>query len=222
MSPAPRLALSWSGGKDSALALHALRASGIEPSALLTTLTEDSGEITLHRVPRALVQAQAEAAGVARVEVTIPFPCPDEVYARRMAEALREGPLVDVDTIAFGDLFLADIRAFREERLAQVSRRAVFPLWGQPTDDLARRFVDEGFRAIVCAVDTEQVPAGLVGRSFDHAFLDDLPPGVDPCGENGEFHTFVSEGPVFSRPVPVRVGEVRDGGRFVTVALTPG
>jgi uncharacterized protein (TIGR00290 family) len=215
----PTVALSWSGGKDSALALRALRAlrdEGTEPVALITTFTEDFGRISMHGVRRDLARAQAEAAGLPLVEVDIPAACPNEVYEERMARALHAPELEGVVTIAFADLFLEDIRTYREERLASAGREALFPVWGRDTDELAREFVDAGFEAVLVCVDPAQLDPSFVGRPFDAALLADLPAGVDPCGENGEFHTFVHAGPVFERPIEIELGEAvtRDGFAF--------
>jgi uncharacterized protein (TIGR00290 family) len=207
--------LSWSGGKDSALALWTMREEGTPPAALLTTINEDYGRISIHGVRRELLHAQAKAVGLPLVEVGIPTECSNELYEERMAAALDSPALADADTFAFADLFLADIRAYREERLTRVGRDAIFPLWGRDTTALARHFIETGFGATLVVVDTEQLDAGFVGRRFDPELLDDLPAGVDPCGENGEFHTFVDSGPVFEAPIPVALGELRDEGRFV-------
>jgi uncharacterized protein (TIGR00290 family) len=208
------VALSWSGGKDSALALWVLREElGIEPTALLTTFTEDYDRVSMHAVRRELLRAQARATGIELVEIGIPAACVNEVYEERMARALASPPLDRAGTVAFGDLFLADVRAYREERLAPTGRAAVFPLWGRDTAELARTFIEEGFEAIVATVDPDSLDASFAGRSYDEIFLKDLPPTVDPCGENGEFHTFVHAGPVLSAPLPVATGELveRDG-----------
>jgi uncharacterized protein (TIGR00290 family) len=219
--------LSWSGGKDSALALWTMREEGIPPSALLTTITEEDGRVGTHAVRAELVRAQAAAAGLPLVEVPIPAAPSNAVYEERLATALTARqpadppaalaapPLAEVETIAFADLFLADIRAYREERLGAIGRATSFPLWGLDTAALARRFVDSGFGATLVCVDTEQLDADFVGRRFDAALLEDLPAGVDPCGENGEFHTFVDSGPIFDRPIAVEVGARTDAGRFV-------
>jgi uncharacterized protein (TIGR00290 family) len=214
------VALSWSGGKDSALALRALRKEhGTEPVALLTTVTEDFGRVSMHGVRRELVVEQARAAGVPLVEVGIPAACPNEVYEERMRSALSAPPLDDVPVMAFADLFLEDIRAYREERLALAGRRALFPLWGRDTAALAREFIEVGFEAVLVSVDASQLDPSFVGRSFDPELLADLPDAVDPCGENGEFHTFVHAGPIFSEPVPIELGEsvMRDGFAFCDV-----
>src|SRR5262249_48974868 len=186
-----------------ALALHALRSEGEEPVALLTTVTEDYGRVSMHGVRRELVRAQAEAAGVQLVEVGIPATCSNAVYEERMEEALSAPPLAGVGTMAFADLFLADIRAYREEKLAGAEWRAVLPGWVRDTSGLARQLIDAGFEAVLVCVDPAKLDPSFVGRAFDSALLADLPDGVDPCGENGEFHTFVHAGPVFARPVPI-------------------
>lgn len=211
------LALSWSGGKDSALALRALREElDAEPVALLTTLTEDYDRISMHGVRRELLRAQARATGIELVEIDIPAACVNEVYEQRMAEAFERAPLDTAGTVAFADLFLADIRAYREERLAGADRAALFPLWDRDTSALAQEFIDAGFEAILVCVDPSQLDPGFVGRPFDEALLADLPDGVDPCGENGEFHTFVHAGPIFETRIEVELGEavMRDGFAF--------
>jgi uncharacterized protein (TIGR00290 family) len=214
--------LSWSGGKDSALALWAMREElGVEPAALLTTVVEDDGRVGTHAVRAELVRAQAAAVGLPLVEVPIPAAPSNQVYEERLADALTAPPLTEVEIVAFADLFLADIRAYREERLAAIDRRATFPIWGRDTMALARRFVAVGFEATLVCVDTEQLDAEFVGRRFDAALLEELPDGVDPCGENGEFHTFVHAGPVFTDPIAVVPGARRDAGRFVYQDLLP-
>ncbi|MBX5469339.1 MAG: diphthine--ammonia ligase [Thermoleophilaceae bacterium] len=210
------VALSWSGGKDSALALRRLRELGIEPAALVTTFTEGYERVSMHAVRHELLRAQSEAVGVPLAEVWIPPECSNAAYEERMARAFSEAPLARVEAVAFGDLFLEDVRAYREARLAAAGRGALFPLWGEDTARLAREFVDAGFEATVVCVDPRRLDPSFCGRAYDRALLDDLPPGVDPCGENGEFHTFVSAGPVFETPVPVAAGErvERDGFWF--------
>lgn len=211
------LALSWSGGKDSALALWALREElGTEPVALLTTFTEDYDRVSMHAVRRELLRAQAQATGIELAEIDIPAACVNETYEQRMSEAFARPPLDQVGTVAFADLFLADIRAYREERLAAAGRKGTFPLWDRDTAALAREFVDAGFEATLVCVDPSQLDPAFVGRPFDKALLADLPAGVDPCGENGEFHTFVHAGPIFDAPIEVELGEVamRDGFAF--------
>jgi uncharacterized protein (TIGR00290 family) len=213
-------ALSWSGGKDSALALHELRErSGPAPRALITTVTADYGRISMHGVRRELLSCQARAVGLALVEVEIPAGCSNDVYEQRMGQALAEAPLAEARTIAFGDLFLADIRAYREERLSRVGKEAVFPLWGRDTSVLAREFIAAGFEAVLVCVDPRRLDPSFAGRRFDAELLADLPPPVDPCGEDGEFHTFVHTGPIFSAPIAYQLGETveRDGFVFCDV-----
>jgi uncharacterized protein (TIGR00290 family) len=215
------LALAWSGGKDSALALHALRSAGREPSALITTVTAGVERISIHGVRRELLHAQAAALGIALVEVRIPLPCPNEVYEARMAEALASPPLDAIAEIAFGDLFLEDVRAYREERLQPTGRSGVFPLWGRNTSEMARTFIEQGFEGIVATVDPRFLDASFAGRAYDARFLNDLPPSVDPCGENGEFHTFVHAGPVFDAPLAVQTGERVERDGFVYCDILP-
>lgn len=219
MTPGP-VALSWSGGKDSALALAALRRAGTRVGALLTTFTDDYDRVSTHGVRRCLVRDQAAAVGVPLVEVGIPAACDDEGYADRMEAALHSPPLAELGTIASGDLFLEDVRAYREERLARAGKSALFPLWGLDTARLARSFLKDGFEAYVVCVDTRRLDASFAGRAYDAAFLDDLPQGIDPCGENGEFHSFVVSGPCFRHPVQCRVGEhvQREGFAFADLA----
>jgi uncharacterized protein (TIGR00290 family) len=214
-------ALSWSGGKDSALALRALTADGgAPPAALLTTVTEGAERISMHGVRRSLVAAQAGALGVPLVEVRIPPGASNDQYEDRLAAALHASPLRGLDEIAFGDLFLADIRAYRETQLASIGRRASFPLWGRDTALLAREFLADGFAATIVCVDLGALPPAFAGRAFDASLLVDLDAaGVDPCGENGEFHTFVHAGPVFAEPIACRPGEVVTRGGFVFADL---
>jgi uncharacterized protein (TIGR00290 family) len=217
------VALSWSGGKDSSLALWVMREElGIEPAALLTTVTEDFDRVSMHGVRRELVRAQAKAVGLPLVEIGIPAACVNEVYEQRMAAALNTPPLAEAETMAFADLYLEEIRAYREERLLGAGRKALFPLWGLDTTELARRFVAAGFEATLVCVDPSQIDPSFAGRAFDEALLADLPASADPCGENGEFHTFVHAGPIFAAPIAVEVGEtvVREG--FVFTDLKPG
>ncbi len=215
--------LSWSGGKDSALALWAMREElGTAPTALLTTITEEDGRVGTHEVPVELVRAQASAVGLPLVEVRVPQGPSNRVYEERLAAALTSPPLAGVGTVAFADLFLADIRAYREAQLAAIGRDCTFPLWGRDTTALARSFVESGFAATLVCVDLSRLDPSFAGRSFDRDLLRDLPDGVDPCGENGEFHTFVSAGPVFAAPVPFESdGDVRRDG-FAFHHLRPG
>jgi uncharacterized protein (TIGR00290 family) len=208
------LALSWSGGKDSALALRALRAAGRAPSLLLTTVTEEYERVSMHGVRVDLLRAQAAAVGLPLVEIRIPPACVNDVYEAQMAQAFADPPLRDVDDVAFGDLFLEDVRAYRETQVLRFGKRALFPLWGRDTASLAREFVDAGFEAFVVCVDPTFLDPSFAGRAYDEDFLARLPASVDPCGENGEFHTFVHAGPVFAEPVEVRVGKVVARGGY--------
>ena len=216
MTNPDKIVLSWSGGKDSAMALATLRQFDVSVHALLTTVTDPHERISMHGVREELLRAQAEAAGLPLRVVRIPESSTDETYEElfaRETDALKEE---GVERYAFGDLFLQDIRDYRERQLGRSGLKAVFPLWGLDTGQLAENFVRHGFKAIVVTVDPKQLDPSFVGRDYDLAFLSDLPPGVDPCGERGEFHTFVYAGPVFDGPIAVRRGEVveRDGFYF--------
>lgn len=224
---APRLLLGWSGGKDSALALHALRAASAADGAaprvegLLTTVTGAYDRISMHGVRTALLDAQAAALGLPVRVARIPAPCTNDEYQAVMRAPLDAWRADGGDGVAFGDLFLADVRAYRERLLQPTGLAAHFPLWGRDTAALAREFVRLGFRATLVTIDPRKLDPSFAGRAYDDALLDALPPDVDPCGEHGEFHTFVHDGPIFARPVPVRAGEVvaRDG--FVFADLLP-
>jgi len=217
-----RVALSWSSGKDSAWTLHLLRRDpAVEVVALVTTLNEAFDRVAMHAVRRELLEAQAESAGLPLWAVPLPWPCSNEQYEARMrglcARAVGEG----VEAMAFGDLFLADIRAYREKQLAGTGLEPLFPLWQIPTAQLARDMIAAGLRAKITCVDPKVLSREFAGRDFDAAFLADLPPAVDPCGENGEFHSFVYEGPMFSKPIQLLTGEIveRDGFVFADLAL---
>lgn len=215
-----RVLVAWSSGKDSAWMLHRLRRDpAAEVVGLLTTLEEDSGRVGMHGVPAPLVRAQAASLDLPLAEVPLPWPCPNETYIARVKAALEAQRSTGVDTVAFGDLFLDDVRRWREDTFGAFELE--FPLWGEDTAELAREMLAGGLEAVVTAVDTEALDSSLLGRAFDEALLDALPPGVDPCGENGELHTFVTNGPGFGRSVPVRPGPVHDTGRFPFVELEP-
>ena len=208
----------WSGGKDSAMALHALRSEAHEYriATLLTTVTENYDRISMHGVRRVLLERQAESIGLPVHEVSIPPQCVNATYEARMKEALLQHFAQGVRQVAFGDIFLEDLRVYREQNLAQVGMSALFPIWKCDTRELSHEFVRLGFRAITVCVDPRVLDPSFAGRSLDASFFADLPPGVDPCGENGEFHTFVFDGPIFKSPVPFRTGEtvMRDGFCF--------
>lgn len=219
----PRALVSWSGGKDCALALRTVLADpGVEVAALLTTVTETYDRISMHGVRRSLLAAQAGALGLPLVEVPIPPDCPNHVYEARMAAALdRERRGRGINAVVFGDLFLQDIRAYRESKLEGTGITPLFPIWKRDTAAMARALIDDGFRATLCVVDPDQLDPAFVGRDFDDALLAELPAGVDPCGENGEFHTFVWDAPLFDAPVAVARGEVVERGGFWFCDLLP-
>lgn len=208
-TPEP-IAVSWSGGKDSALALAALREDpAYRVVALLTTVTRGYDRISIHGVRRTLLAAQATSIGLPVHEVVLEPQCSNEAYDAAVEQALADlrTRYPAVRRIAYGDLFLEDVRRYREQRLEPLGFEGLFPIWGKPTDALARAFVDRGFKARLVCVDTTQLDANFAGRSFDAALLRDLPSSVDPCGERGEFHTFVSAGPGFASPIPYEIGE---------------
>jgi uncharacterized protein (TIGR00290 family) len=211
--------LAWSSGKDSAWTLHVLRSQGIEVSALLTTLNQAADRVAMHGVRRTVLEAQAVAAGIPLWQVPLPWPCTNDDYEARMADACRRAVAEGFDTIAFGDLFLADIRAYRERQLAGSRLTPIFPLWQIPTAQLARDMIGSGLRARLSCVDSRQLDAAFAGREFDVALLADLPASVDPCGENGEFHTCVYDGPMFGTPIALESGEVRNVDGFVYTDL---
>jgi uncharacterized protein (TIGR00290 family) len=217
-----RVLLSWSGGKDSALALHELgRSDRYEVAALLTTVTEGTGRIGMHAVRRELLVEQAEALGLPLRELVVPpFPA-NEVYEAAMRGVLGEYAALGIRSVAFGDLFLEDIRAYRERLLAALDMEGVYPIWARDTAALAREFVGLGFRAVLVCVDLEVLDASFAGRELDRALLAELPSGVDPCGENGEFHTFVFDGPGFRAPVAFERGDVRRESSFAFCDLVP-
>jgi uncharacterized protein (TIGR00290 family) len=214
--------VSWSSGKDGAWALHEMRRDpSIEVVGLLTTVTLPFDRVSMHGVRRSLLNAQARAVGLPLHVVEIPAPCSNEIYAARMEAALQEARGQRVDVMVFGDLFLEDVRAYRERMLAPTGIEPVFPLWGRPTGALAREMIDAGLRATIVCVDPQRAPREIAGRTFDHALLGSLPADVDPCGEHGEFHTFAHAGPMFDAPIDVRTGEVVERDGFVFVDLLP-
>jgi uncharacterized protein (TIGR00290 family) len=214
--------ISWSSGKDSAFALHeVLRAGEFDVVGALTTVTETFGRVSIHGVRQEILRAQLDAAGLQPTIVPIPYPCPNEIYEARISEAIASAVSDGVTHIIFGDLFLEDIRAYREQKLAGTGITPVFPLWGRPTSQLAQQMIASGFEATIATVDLKKLPAEFAGRKFDAQLLADLPDGVDPCGENGEFHSCVVAGPIFSRRLAVTPGErvERDGYAYCDLVM---
>ena len=214
--------LSWSSGKDSAWALHTLRQDPtVEVVGLLTTVNRDAGRVAMHAVREALLEAQAEAAGLPLTKVYIPQPCSNEEYEAAMGKAVAKAKHEGITHIAFGDLFLEEIRKYREDKLAGTGVEPMFPLWGRDTNALSREMVESGLRAIITSVDPTQVSAEFAGRTYDASFLDDLPDGVDPCFERGEMHSFAYAGPMFSAPLAVERGEIVERDGFVFADVLP-
>ena len=223
MSDTPRVLLCWSSGKDSAWTLHVLRQrQEVEVVGLLTTINSAHARVSMHAVRMALLEAQAEAVGLPLWKVPIPSPCSNQEYEEAMSEAVKNALAAGITMMAFGDLFLEDVRRYREAHLSGTGVAPLFPIWGLPTDELAREMVEVGLRARVTCVDPRQLPPSFAGRDFDAAFLSELPEHVDPCGERGEFHTFAYDGPMFHRPVSVRSGDIveRDGFIFADLLLS--
>lgn len=218
-----RVLLAWSGGKDAAWALHKLQNTpDVCVVGLLTTLDAASERVAMHNTPRVLLQAQADAVRLPLLAVTIPWPCPNVTYEAALHSALQTAQSQwNITHVAFGDLFLSDIRAYREAQFAKTEFGLLFPLWDVPTPTLARQMIGGGLRATLACIDPTRLPAAFAGRAFDLALLDALPADVDVCGENGEFHTFVHDGPMFARPVKVEVGVVRERNGFVFAEPQP-
>jgi len=223
--PAPTtqdgLVLLWSGGKDATLALDVLHSqSPRRIGALLTTVVEDTERVTMHGTPLRLIEQQADALDLPLHVMRVPKRPPNDVYEARLEAALT--PFLDegFSTVVAGDLFLEDVRDYRQHVIEALGATALFPLWQRNTRWLAQRFLERGYRAVVTAVDTTILDASFAGRAYDEAFLDDLPESVDPCGEHGAFHTFVTDGPSFRRAVPVSIGAVEEGERMCTVRLS--
>ena len=216
----PKALIAWSSGKDSAWALHEARRD-YDVVGALTTVTDTFNRVSMHGVREELLLAQVEAAGLPAITVRIPYPCPNEIYEREMAEAMNEAKARGVTHVIFGDLFLEDIRAYREARLKDVGLTPVFPLWLRPTAQLAREMIAAGVEAHLSVVDLKKLPAAFAGRRFDGQLLIDLPASADPCGENGEFHSFVSAGPMLGWKVPVSVGETVEREGFAFADLLP-
>ena len=222
MSKRSKAVISWSSGKDSAFALHEARRAGeFEIVGALTTVTETFGRVSIHGVRQEILLAQLDAVGLPPRIVPIPYPCPNEIYEARMGEAVARAVDDGITHMIFGDLYLADIRAYREQKLAGTGITPVFPLWEKPTRALARSMIESGLQAYLATVDLKKLSAEFAGRTFDEKLLADLPEGIDPCGENGEFHTCVVAGPMFSRALAVEPGErvERDGYAYCDLVL---
>jgi uncharacterized protein (TIGR00290 family) len=220
--PKPKALISWSSGKDSAFALHeVLRAGELDVVGALTTVTETFDRVSIHGVRSEILHAQCEAAGLPQRIVPIPYPCPNEVYEARMGEAVAQAVADGITHMIFGDLFLADIRAYREQKLAGAGITPVFPLWERPTRELAQAMIASGLEAYLATVDLKKLPVEFAGRRFDAQLLADLPDDIDPCGENGEFHTCVVAGPMFRHRLGVITGErvERDGYGYCDLIL---
>lgn len=218
----PKALLSWSSGKDAAWALHVLHQAGeVEVVGLLTTTNAAFDRVAMHGVRETLLEAQAEAVGLPLWKVPLPWPCPNEAYETLMAEACARAMAEGIEIMAFGDLFLEDVRDYRVQKLEGTGLRAAFPLWGPDTATLAQEMVAAGLKATLVCVDPRALDAAFAGRDFDARLLADLPATVDPCGERGEFHTFVMDGPMFRHPVPIRRGEVVERDGFIYADLVP-
>ncbi|MBI3915480.1 MAG: adenine nucleotide alpha hydrolase [Betaproteobacteria bacterium] len=218
-----RVLLSSSSGKDSAWTMQVLRQDpDVEIVGLLTTVNTTHGRVAMHSTRRAILEAQAQAVGLPLHVIPLPWPCSKEVYEHAMRAAMESALKSGVTHIAFGDLFLEDIRAYRIKQLEGSGLEPLFPIWHEPTEPLARRMIDAGVEAFLTCVDPKKLSHAFAGRKFDHAFLNDLPEGVDPCGENGEFHTCVLAGPMFREPLPAVVGEVVERDGFYFADLVPG
>ena len=214
-----RALLSWSGGKDCAWALERLRGSDVAVAGLLTTINGQADRVAMHGVRRELIEEQAQSAGIPLWTAPLPWPCPNGRYEEAMAEVCRRAVSAGIEAVIFGDLFLADIRAYRERMLAGTGLEPLFPLWDQPTGALAREMLAGGLRARIACIDHKALDRSFAGREFDARFLVDLPPAADPCGENGEFHTFVYDGPMFRRPIAVEPGALHEDGDFTFADL---
>jgi uncharacterized protein (TIGR00290 family) len=214
-----KILLAWSSGKDSAWTLHVLREQGLSPAALLTTLNEAADRVAMHGVRRSLLEEQASAAELPLWQVPLPWPCTNDEYEARMGEACRRAVAEGFDAIAFGDLYLTEVRAYREKQLAGSGLTPLFPLWQLPTAQLAHDMIAGGLRARLSCIDTRALDSGFAGREFDEALLRDLPAGVDPCGENGEFHSYCYAGPMFTHPIAIETGEPHTAGDFLYTDL---
>ncbi len=211
-----RVLISWSSGKDCAWALHLLRQQpDIEIVGLLTTINAEFDRVAMHGTRRTILEAQAAAAGLPLWKVPLPWPCSNDDYEQRMAEVCTRAIRERIDAIAFGDLFLRDVRAYREKQLQNTGIEPLFPLWDIPTPELARSMIAGGLRATLVCVDSKQLDPTFAGREFEFDLLEELPPNIDPCGERGEFHSCVYDGPMFSHPIPLEPGEIVDRDGFI-------
>jgi len=214
--------LSWSGGKDSSLALYEIQKAGTHNvAALLTTITEDYDRISMHGVRVALLEQQAESLGLPLKKILIPKDSTNEVYEARMRALLEAGLRDGIDTVAFGDIFLEDLKIYREKNLAQLDMKGLFPIWKRDSAELAQTFIKMGFKAVLACIDTAHLDPSFAGRAYDQDLLRDLPPNVDPCGENGEFHSFAFVGPIFKHRINHTVGEVVRRDRYCFCDLVP-
>ncbi len=222
MAERPKAWLSWSSGKDSAWSLELARRQGaFDVVALVTTVNSEYGRVAMHAVRETLVQAQAESAGLPLITVPIPYPCPNGAYEAAMAKAMDRAKSDGIRHVVFGDLFLEDIRRYRKEKIAACGMTPLFPVWGLDTTALAQEMIASGLSAILTCVDPRKLPASFAGRRFNAELLAGLPPGVDPCGENGEFHTFACAGPMFKKPIAVANGDVVERDGFVFADVLP-
>jgi uncharacterized protein (TIGR00290 family) len=214
--------MSWSSGKDSTLALHTARSAGeLEVAGLMTTVNSEADRVAMHAVRRVLLEAQAESLGLPVRVIELPWPCSNEIYEERMSAAMSAAVAAGVEHVLFGDLYLEDVRAYRERMMSGTGVTPIFPLWGRPTGELALEMISCGIQAVITCVDPSQAPREIAGRWYDEALIGELPESVDPCGENGEFHTFVVDGPGFAHPLDVRIGEIVERDGFVFADIVP-
>lgn len=218
----PKTYVSWSSGKDCAFALwRAQKAGEFDICGLLTTTNETVDRVAMHGTRNALMRRQAEAVGLPVLEVGLPWPCTNEDYESRMTGACETMKAKGVSHVIYGDLYLEDVRAYRDEKMAQANLTPIYPLWKQDTRQLAQDMISAGLKTVVVCIDPKKLDASFAGRWFDQAFLDDLPDGIDACGENGEFHTCVLDGPMFSAPISVDVGETVERNGFIYADVIP-
>ncbi len=210
-----KIVVSWSGGKDSAFALYKLlKSEQYEVDSLLTSVTEGYNRISIHGVRESLLERQAESLGIPLRKMYIPQECSNEIYQNIMNDQLQQLKKEGIETVMFGDIFLEDVRSYREEMIKSQNMKAVFPLWGQKTDQLIKEFISLGFKTVTTSIDTEKLSNEFLGRVIDETFIRELPEHIDPCGENGEFHTFSFAGPIFKNSVDITIGEIVEKGRF--------